>query len=108
MWPLSTEPRPVRGSEPTSDPRTALAGVVGCRFRPQGASAVGVHKASLTPPQNTLRPKELAYMYCTYIAGSACTYISSLSPRAGDLLQVVWVECMDFPRLATFVTKAKP
>ena len=59
MWPLSTEPRPVRGSEPTSDPRTAHPGVVGCRFRPQGASAVGVHKASLTPPSDDVsRPKE--------------------------------------------------
>ena len=60
MWPLSTEPRPVRGSEPTSDPRTAHPGVVGCRFRPQGASAVGVHKASLTPPKYGARlPKEV-------------------------------------------------
>ena len=52
MWPLSTEPRPVRGSEPTSDPRTAHPGVVGCRFRPQGASAVGVHNEGFShPPQ---------------------------------------------------------
>ena len=50
MWPLSTEPRPVRPSDTTSAGRTAHPGVVGCRFRPQGASAVGVHKASLNPP----------------------------------------------------------
>ena len=59
MWPLSTEPRAVRGSDTTSEPRTAHPGVVGCRFRPQGASAVGVHKASLTPPVYALSsPKE--------------------------------------------------
>ena len=55
MWPLSTEPRAVRGSDTTSEPRTAHPGVVGCRFRPQGASAVGVHKASLTPPVDRRR-----------------------------------------------------
>ena len=59
MWPLSTEPRPVRPSDTTSAGRTAHPGVVGCRFRPQGASAVGVHKASLTPPvYGLIFPKE--------------------------------------------------
>ena len=63
MWPLSTEPRPVRPSDTTSAGRTAHPGVVGCRFRPQGASAVGVHKASLTPPSDDVsRPKESAWL----------------------------------------------
>ena len=62
MWPLSTKPRPVRPPDTTSGGRTAHPGVVGCRFRPQGASAVGVHKASLTPPKYGARlPKELHY-----------------------------------------------
>ena len=63
MWPLSTEPRPVRPPDTTSGGQTAHPGVVGCRFRPQGASAVGVHKASLTPPlllRRRSRPKERA------------------------------------------------
>ena len=60
MWPLSTEPGPGNLADTTSARFTARPGVVGCRFRPQGASAVGVHKASLTPPSDDVsRPKEL-------------------------------------------------